>query len=112
MRLILAAIFCSALLSGLLNMKRFALQGDTGRGDLAGTPGHPAPPLCNLGERESPLSFPPSSTHVPWSWGQVSNTIRSLVSPLSLDIRCDIKSSLEMPGASLSDPGCRRGKLH
>lgn len=34
MRLILAAIFCSALLSGLLNMKRFALQGDTGRGNL------------------------------------------------------------------------------
>ena len=34
MRLILAAIFCSALLSGLLNMKRFALQGDTERGNL------------------------------------------------------------------------------
>lgn len=28
MRLMLPAIFCSALLSGLLNMKRFALQGD------------------------------------------------------------------------------------
>lgn len=28
MRLMLAAIFCTALLSGLLNMKRFALQGD------------------------------------------------------------------------------------
>lgn len=34
MRLTLAAIFCSALLSGLLNMKRFALEGDAGRGTL------------------------------------------------------------------------------
>lgn len=31
MRLTLAAIFCSTLFSGLLNMKRFALEGDAGR---------------------------------------------------------------------------------
>lgn len=33
MRLTLAAIFCSGLLSGLLNMKRFALEGDSERGN-------------------------------------------------------------------------------
>lgn len=31
MRLTLAAIFCSTLFSGLLNMKRFALEEDAGR---------------------------------------------------------------------------------
>lgn len=31
MRLPLAAIFCSTLFSDLLNMKRFALEGDAGR---------------------------------------------------------------------------------
>lgn len=36
MRLTLAAIFCSTLLSGLLNMKRFALEGDAGRFTLWG----------------------------------------------------------------------------
>lgn len=59
MRLILAAIFCSALLSDLLNMKRFALQGDTGRGNLPGAHRPPAPalPLYDPGGLGSPFSF-------------------------------------------------------
>jgi hypothetical protein len=64
MRLILAAIFCSALLSGLLNMKRFALQEDTGRGNLRGSHQQPAPPLPNPGEegRQHFFFFSNSST--------------------------------------------------
>lgn len=62
MRLILAAIFCSALLSDLLNMKRFALQGDTERGNLPGAhccppPQYPHLPLYDPGGLGSPFSF-------------------------------------------------------
>lgn len=53
MRLILAAIFRSPLLSGLLNMKRFALQGDRGRGNLRGLISYPAHLPHNPGEAGS-----------------------------------------------------------
>lgn len=53
MRLTLAAIFCSGLLSGLLNMKRFALEGDSERGNHwegLGTISYPPALLQNPGE--------------------------------------------------------------
>lgn len=80
MRLILAAIFCSALLSDLLNMKRFALQGDAGKGNLPGAhrplPPHPPPFLCMTQGGWGAVFL--SSTRVPRSCVQVSNTVTGI----------------------------------
>lgn len=74
MRLTLAAIFCSALLSGLLNMKRFALEGDAGRGTLwecGGRGGrlisYPPALLQNPGEDRSLFLHQYLSTQVLWT---------------------------------------------
>lgn len=78
MRLILAAIFCSALLSDLLNMKRFALQGDRERQSCRGSSPHPlALPLYDPGGAGWGALFH-SSTRVPGSCVQVSDTVTGI----------------------------------
>lgn len=72
MRLTLAAIFCSGLLSGLLNMKRFALKGDSGEaitGRMGGesTISHPPALLQNTGEGGSLFLYQYPSPGVLWT---------------------------------------------
>ena len=77
MRLRLAAIFCSALLSDLLNMKRFALQGDTGRGSLPGAHQPPCPSSLCVTQVSWRALFH-SSTPRPQPCAHVSDTVTGI----------------------------------
>lgn len=74
MRLIRAAIFASALLSGLLNIKRFVLQGDTGEwwSQMWGGGGgliHILPSLHDPGKPENTPCHSQTWMLIPPPWG-------------------------------------------
>lgn len=70
MRLTLAAIFCSTLFSGLLNMKRFALEEDAGRFTLwegGGLISYPPALLQSPGEDRNLFLYQYRRTRVLWT---------------------------------------------